>query len=347
MKILLLGEYSGYYANLSLGFKKLGHSVTFFNSGHALVKAEPGIPYPKHGRGIKGKLLSKILFRADQKKFSDYDLVFVANLEFVNNPWSSWHWDHIRSTNKKVIYTVCGQRDAQVLRSIPQMRKSMFKDLNGVISMENACVMSRGDFRFCDRMVSESDGLITISGGYDIPYRNIEKPRTCIPLPIDTNHVPFCGIPDGPLQFLHGRQRRPFQKGTAQILRAFDLITPKPILHHVGGLSLSAYLKLMKSIHVVVDSCRSYGCGMNALWALAMGKIVMGGNEPENYTALGLPPSPVINLPFDVELIKKAIVELTERSDHQQISEAGRQYVEDHHEARKVAQAYIEFASIL
>jgi hypothetical protein len=103
----------------------------------------------------------------------------------------------------------------------------------------------------------------------------------------------------------------------------------------------------MKSIHVVVDSCRSYGCGMNALWALAMGKIVMGGNEPENYTALGLPPSPVINLPFDVELIKKAIVELTERSDHQQISEAGRQYVEDHHEARKVAQAYIEFASIL
>lgn len=60
MKILLLGEYSGFYANLSLGFKKLGHSVTFFNTGHASVKTEPGIPYPKHGHGIKGKLLSKI-----------------------------------------------------------------------------------------------------------------------------------------------------------------------------------------------------------------------------------------------------------------------------------------------
>ena len=143
--------------------------------------------------------------------------------------------------------------------------------------MEHACELSRGDFPFCDQMVSESDGPITISGGYDLPYQNVEKPRTCIPLPIDTDHLPFHGIPDGPLQFLHGKQRRPFEKGTPEIIRAFEGISPKPILHHIGGLPLTEYLKLMQSIHIVVDQCKSYGCGMNGLFALAMGKIVMGG----------------------------------------------------------------------
>ena len=88
MRILLLGEYSGYYANLARGLKKLGHDVTFFNSGHAWMSLNDGIPYPKYGNGIKGKLISKLMHSTDKKKFTGFDLVFVIASEFVNKPWT-------------------------------------------------------------------------------------------------------------------------------------------------------------------------------------------------------------------------------------------------------------------
>ena len=347
MKILLLGEYSGYYANLARGFKKLGHDVTFFNHGGAWMPERDGQPYPKHGYGIKSKVLSKLLHPIDKKKFSGFDIVFVIAAEMVNKPWTAWNWDHIRSSNKKVIYTVCGQGDSHIIRHIPHMRKSMFKDEHGIISMEHACEISKGDFPFCDRMVNECDGIITVTAGYDIPYQSVNKPRRCIPLPIDTTGIQFQSLPMKPLQFLHGKQRRHWWKGTPTILRAFEEINPKPILHHIGGLPLSEYLLLMKSIHVVIDQCKSYGCGMNALFALAMGKIVMGGNEPENLECLNLPPSPVINLPFDSDKIRDAIIQLMDDDKPHEIGEESRQYVEDHHEATLVAERYLEFSSSL
>ena len=347
MRILLLGEYSGYYANLARGFKKLGHDVTFFNSGHAWMSLNDGIPYPKYGNGIKGKLNSKLMHSRDKKKFTGFDLVFVIASEFVNKPWTPWYWDHIRSNNKKVIYTSCGQRDSHVLRYTPKHRVSFFKEADGTINVEAVSEMSRGAFQFCDRMVQECDGIITISAAYDIPYQSIDKPRKCIPLPIDTEGVQFIGIPNGKLEFLHGKQRRPFQKGSHAILSAFDAIQPKPILHHVGGLSLEKYLSLMASVHVIVDQCKGYGCGMNALFALAMGKIVMGGNEPENSECLNLPPSPVINLPFDSDRIRNAIIQLMEHDRPHEIGDEGRQYVEDHHKATLVAERYLAFSSSL
>lgn len=81
--ILLLGEFSGYDAKLARGFKQLGHDVTFFNSGHATVEGEPGIPCPHYGHGINGKLLSKIRLKTNLKKCSGSDLFSVIAGEMV------------------------------------------------------------------------------------------------------------------------------------------------------------------------------------------------------------------------------------------------------------------------
>ena len=58
MRILLLGEYSGYYANLTRGFKQLGHDVTFFNSKHAWISLNDAIPDHKYGSGVKEEIFS-------------------------------------------------------------------------------------------------------------------------------------------------------------------------------------------------------------------------------------------------------------------------------------------------
>jgi hypothetical protein len=61
MKILLLGEYSGFYANLSSGMRRLGHDVTFVSDGHFGQHIYGDLKYPRYSGGVIGGIKRNLI----------------------------------------------------------------------------------------------------------------------------------------------------------------------------------------------------------------------------------------------------------------------------------------------
>lgn len=347
MRILLLGEYSGYYTNLAIGFQKLGHDVTLFSNGHGWMQLQGGTPYPRY-QGITGSIKRKLLWKSNLKKFAGYDLVFLISPEFVSESWEPWYWDRIRAQNNLVIYTVCGQKDSNVLRRMPFFRKNIFLTDSGSIDIESTANISWHEYPFGDRIVTESDGVIAIAPDYYMAYESLEKPKACIPLPIDCSSVSPVPLPGGKLTFLHGKQHRPFTKGSSEIIEAFKHLnqTENVQFTHIGGLSLKAYQKTILEHHVNVDQCKTFSYGMNALYAMALGRIVMSSNEPEFSQCMKLPSPPVFNITFNRDQIESVAKNLLQLSPNELQIKADemRQYAVDHHDAKLVAERYLQFA---
>lgn len=351
MKILLLGEYSGYYTNLARGFKQLGCNVTLFSNGHGWMNLQGGTPYPAYGIGPLSGIKRRLLWKRNLKRFSGFDIVFLISPEFVNQSWEPWYWDRIRENNRLVIYTVCGQKDSNVLRNAPFFRKNMFLTDSGAIDIESTANILSHEYSFCDRIVNQCDGVIAISPDYFLSYESIDKPKECIPLPVDCNVVKQKPLPDGPLSFLHGKQHRPFTKGSEEITAAFeDLEQIEDIrFSHIGGLSLTDYQKEIVGHHVIVDQCKTFGYGMNALYGLALGRIVMSGNEPEFSQCMNLPTPPVLNITLDklqIQSITRSLLEMNS-TELQEKADEMRQYAVDYHDAKVVAKRYLKFAQEL
>lgn len=80
---------------------------------------------------------------------------------------------------------------------------------------------------------------------------------------------------------------------------------------------------------------------MNGLFALAMGKVVLGGAEKEGLDSLGIKESPVINILPSKESIVNAIEILVEnKSELLTLGERGREFIETHHCSLKIAMQY-------
>ena len=89
MKVLLVGEFSGFYLNLKQGLQELGVDVTLAANGDGW-KQIPGADIPLYRTGdtnrakkIYYKLIEPVLFG---RKFADYDVVQLVH-ENVYRPY--------------------------------------------------------------------------------------------------------------------------------------------------------------------------------------------------------------------------------------------------------------------
>jgi hypothetical protein len=191
------------------------------------------------------------------------------------------------------------------------------------------------------------EGVIPVMYEYTLGYENINNLRSCIPLPINCSSVRFFeNKSTEKLVIFHGLNRYGF-KGTRHVEKAFKYLSKKypNDLECIisGGMALSDYLNLMRTVDVVVDQTYSYSCGMNALYALAMGKIVLGGAEPESLKAYGVESSPVINIKPDFQDIVVNVERLlAQRSRIPELSCQSRKFVENVHDCRIVAKKYLK-----
>ena len=109
---------------------------------------------------------------------------------------------------------------------------------------------------------------------------------------------------------------------------------------------LNEYLELLKTSNVVLDQCKCYSYGMNALYAMAQSKIVMSGAEPEALLELNVDQihCPIINIVPNVQSIYDQLVLILDKKNAS-INEEGnksRLYVEKYHNTINIAQKYIE-----
>ena len=98
----------------------------------------------------------------------------------------------------------------------------------------------------------------------------------------------------------------------------------------------------MDQTNIVIDQASSYSSGMNGLFALAMGKIVLGGAEPESLHSFGVSSSPIYNiLPEPLDIVAKIETLIDQKSDFEILGQKSRNFVEEQHNYIKIAENYI------
>ena len=203
-------------------------------------------------------------------------------------------------------------------------------------------------FRFNKKIVKISNGVIPVVYELEVCYQGeIGKCLKTIPIPINTSTIKFRDNRVGKkMVVFHGLNRYGF-KGTRLVEAAFECLNKKHPndleLIIDGKMPLKDYLEVLGRSNVVIDQMHSHSLGMNGVYALAMGKVVMGGAEPESLKSLGVAVSPVINLKPNVQSIIDEVEKLLEKRDQLPVlGLRSREFAEQVHGHRKVAQQYIE-----
>ena len=215
------------------------------------------------------------------------------------------------------------------------------------IKAQQYYMQSQESLSYNKKIVENSNGLIPILYEYEISYENCKKRLNTIPLPINTKKIEYKeNILGSKLVIFHGLSRYGF-KGTRHVEDAFEELGKKYPndleLIIDGQMPLADYLNVLRKSNVVIDQVNSYSVAMNGLYSLAMGKIVIGGAEPEGLKSIGVPHSPVINVKPSKASIIGAVEELLDnRSLIPQRGLEGREFVEDFHCHLKIAEKFVE-----
>lgn len=113
------------------------------------------------------------------------------------------------------------------------------------------------------------------------------------------------------------------------------------------SLSFADYQKVMDKSHVVLDQLYSYSPAVNALQAMAKGKIVVSGGEPEVYELLDETENhPIINVHPTYDGVFSQLEWIVKnKSLLPKLSVDSRVFVKEHHDYIKIAKQYLDFWS--
>ncbi|SEM88720.1 Glycosyltransferase involved in cell wall bisynthesis [Paenisporosarcina quisquiliarum] len=349
MRILLLGEFSGLHKNLKEGLVELGHDVTFASAGDGIknIQGDIDISLPKGNLFNKsaGILRLKKVFNS----LKDYDVVQFIN-PYITHRVAAFYYKDIFVNNNKIFSLAAGDDTAfsKFILSSGMSKYSPFtKD---EIKSKSLPFINPFDKYIHYRFTSKLDGIIPIMWEYAEAYRvSRMSPKTLktIPLPLNLNKIDYePNIIKEKLVFYHAANRKGF-KGSEYIIKAMEIFSKKypdeVEMINAEFLPLNEYLEILTKTNVIIDQCRSYSYGMNALYAMAKGKVVMSGSEPEALNELNVKESPVINIVPDVEQILKQFEILLERkSEIKTLGENSRKYVEAIHDHKYIAQKFVD-----
>jgi hypothetical protein len=353
MNILLLGEFSGLYKNLSEGLTALGHNVNVVSSGDYWKGIKPDVNlYTLKNNGLVERINYRIQLYNILRNIKDYDIVQLINPDVLFLSYFPYYHviDTLMKHNNKFYLSAAGD-DAYFWKYGRQfLRKGdLFGSILKYDIKSNTSIFdSNKAFEFNQYIADKCNGIIPIMYEYEISYKNHSNRKKTIPIPINTKKIKYSpNVISNKVVIFHGLNRYG-AKGTRFVEIAFEKLRKKYPndleLIIDGKMPLDKYLDIMKRVNVILDQTYSYSCGMNAVYALAMGKVVMGGAEPESLISLGVTESPVINILPDVNDIEKKIEEciLEKKRNIENIGYEGRLFAENTHDYIKIAQQYVD-----
>jgi len=361
MRVLLIGEFSGFHLNLKYGLQECGIETVIAARMDMMRKIEIDLDLlPKSS--ITNKFLSKVYKGIypflNLKKLQGYDIVqfispflFVNKIQYIGLKYNQLLYDKILRQNKKSFFVSCGEDSVfnQIGKYLLKYNSVDPGMLDYPINMTN----NNEALKWNLDLISKTKGIIPTLYDYQIGYLQLngfkDKISNLIPMPLDTKHYPYREnqVKNGRIKFLHG-VTRPHFKGTKYILSALEKLKTKypndVELVIVEKLPLNEYEEVIYNANVVLDQTNSYGYGMNALISMSKGRIVMSGAEQETIDSLNEISIPVININSNEDQIFNELLKIME--NRLKIGEMGvnsRKFVEKHHEAKLVAKKYLQF----
>jgi glycosyltransferase involved in cell wall biosynthesis len=350
MKILLLGEFSALHKNLKEGLVKLGHDVTIASSGDGWKAIDRDIDIDYTKKLIPQKLSNRIYPFIDIKKLIGYDIVQIISPDVLFKKYfpRKFFFFLIKKNNKRVFLLGAGSDGFFWKYGREHLVYGPFNDTLKYDLKTQKHPSENIDFMgFNEYIANNVDGIIPIMYEYAISYKGHESLLTTIPIPINTDKIRYKTnkVLDKIVVF-HGLSRYGF-KGTRHVEEAFAILEKKYPneleLIIDGKMPLEKYLEVMRKTNIVIDQTNSYSLGVNGIYAMAMGKVVLGGAEPESLKALGVISSPVINIKPNAQSIVEEIEKLLSNKENlEALGKESRKFAEEVHGHIKVAKQYLD-----
>ena len=365
--IVLIGEYSGVHYCLAEALKRKGHDVTLISDGDAYKKFPSDITVPQEHYTGMVKYIHLFLFFLGCTGLINYlklkkRLSSIANIhtvQFINPvaiPSLGAIGNFLLFINFKKradVVSLCALGDDRhwVMACIRKKFKYSALDrlftggLKGFLKYSYSLkyILSPMFVLLDAYVVSKSDIIVPGLTDYVLPYSNNKKSTGKIPLPIDINSMVRPEGANYPIKIFHGWQTGKEAKKGNDILHAAALKCVSSLgegvvsYETVGGLPYSEYIKRFKEADIFLDQVYSYDCGVNALLAMASGKVVFSGFESNCVEDIGVNATPSVDEVFHqiVSLIKNK-----ERIDT--IKYNAYEYVVKTHESSIVADRYLK-----
>ncbi|MDE7414538.1 MAG: hypothetical protein K2N05_12235 [Muribaculaceae bacterium] len=349
MRILFFGDYSNLHAVIAQELKQRGHDVTVISDGGRYMDTAKDILLDRY----PGKLNAvKYLYEVNRlvRKIKDFDVVQLINSHFLNlRPEKiKYFYDILRNNNRSVFLTLAGDDfhfvDACMKSDTFQFSEFMvgkqFTEFEK-ISQRGRLWISESNRKLSEHIYSTMSGAVSVLPEYDIPSRPILKDKlTFANIPINLKSLNYSELPEGKLKIFIGiRGGMEIQKGTGLLLKMAERIEKRfPELCEVEcvrNLPLKEYLHRMNSSHIVLDQFYSYSPATNALQAMALGKVVGTGGQPEYYDYIREAERPIIPLSplkSSQEWEEYLVSLISDRQRMEEMSRQGRQLVESHND---------------
>ena len=350
MKILLLGEFSALHSNLKKGLVELGHDVTIASSGDGYKNIDRDIDLSAAGNSLVGKIIKIIKVFWLITEVRKYDVVQLMGpfCLFGRVSVNDFFIEKIINNSNKIFMLAAGSDAFYWKHGRKRLRYGPFDDaLKYDVKKKEHPMQSDAAYKLNEKIASSVDGVIPIMYGYEESYRDVENIMATIPIPMDLDGIEYQpNKVNNKIVVFHGLNRYGF-KGTRHVEEAFKILREKHEndleLIIDGKLPLNEYLDLMRKTNIVIDQTNSYSLGVNGIYALAMGKVVLGGAEVESLQSLGVSESPVINIePNAQSIVENIELLLKNKESIERLGKESRLSVEEVHDYKKIATRYIE-----
>ena len=341
MKVLLLGDYSSLHFNLYKGLISLNHEVDLASTGDSRgIPSTHSLSPSKfyNNRFIDGALRLKREFDF-VNSLGNYDVIQIINPHILSNYHPFNLYLKLRKKAKKLILISAG-----IDKFYLNNREKHF-DYYYDFKVKNLKLKSKIE----DQLLSLVDGVITTS----FTYKKVHEDN-----PKFIENIGFPIIIDNEINFLqkkkiftfyHGNSEQRFkEKGSNFIRDSFIHLNSKYKNRHqflvAKPLPFKEYIKLLNDkIDCVVDQTYAYDPGMNALIAMAKGKIVFGGCENTYMESLPINKPPLINIkPSKLHIINQIDYFLDNLDGVNEMSKEGYNFVSDYHDHIKISEKYIK-----
>lgn len=365
MKILLLGDYSNYHACLGRALAREGHQVTVASDGGAWMNTARTISLDRSLPGKAGGLLlfAKMFFDSRLKGF---DIVSLINPSFATLKPERLKiiFDKLKKNNGKIFLGSIGTDKATMdyLQSPDcALRYSEYYSAPGELYLPNLEVLEKDRLwqqgaigEFCEYVYDNVAGITTALYEYHLAMqkRFADNDLKYVGIPVETNSQQGCPTHEfsEKLKLFLGRHsyRKKF-KGTDRLevaaRRVAEEFPEKCEFILVEDQPYSVYIEKLKCADIVLDQLYSYTPATNALLAMADGKAVVSGGEPEYYEFIGESSlRPIINAVPDDEILYHTVRDMVlHREEVLEKAAQGPEFVARHNDSSVVANRHIEF----
>jgi len=356
MNILLLGEFSGLHKELKNALQLHGHEVTVAAANDFWKKINVDINLGYGSNLISYKLRQLVYPFMKFKKLLGYDVVHLINFYIIPHaPVLNLLFLKLLKQNNGIV-TLSGAGDdpffvnfsEETLRYSPVVANEQFLGTKNYMRKNHHLNMMH-------RFVKNVDAIIPILFEYYSTFchaGHADITTNPLPIPININNFnPVENKIDKKLFFFHGLNRQGF-KGTPIIEKCFNKLTkryPNEVQCLIAGrMPFNDYMNLIAKINISVDQLYSYSLGMNALYSMAQGKIVVGGAEPESSILYDGQLPPVYNCVPDETQLLATFESIIERKRFlSEDAHLAREFIIKHHDPVKVASMYLDVWSHL